>query len=99
MTDPFQEMRQLQQKAEDEGVDVFDILAMEQEDTKAPNPGSDEAVEKGCTCPVLDNGRGDEKLGNTRGFWITENCPLHTENPFIDENGQPYHDLPERDYE
>lgn len=38
-----------------------------------PNPGSDTALELGCTCPVLDNGRG------RRGppFWITEGCPLH----------------------
>lgn len=38
-----------------------------------PNPGSDEALELGCTCPVLDNGHG-------RGagpFWINEGCPVH----------------------
>lgn len=40
-----------------------------------PNPGSDEAVTRGCTCPVLDNARG---RGITTGiFWITEGCPLH----------------------
>jgi hypothetical protein len=42
-----------------------------------PNPGSDEAVEAGCTCPVMDNGRGSQRLGDSRGFWITEGCPLH----------------------
>jgi hypothetical protein len=42
-----------------------------------PNPGSDEAIEQGCTCPVLDNGHGDQTLGDTRGFWITSGCPLH----------------------
>lgn len=42
-----------------------------------PNPGSPEAVEQGCECPVLDNGRGNEKLGQERGFWINGNCPLH----------------------
>lgn len=41
------------------------------------NPGSEEAVNQGCTCPVLDNGHGDEILGHVRGFWIDENCPLH----------------------
>ena len=44
---------------------------------RASNPGSDEAVEQGCTCPVLDNGHGNQKLGDTRGFWITEGCTLH----------------------
>lgn len=44
-----------------------------------PNPGSDEAVARGCTCPVLDNRRG-EGLG--RGlFWLSGDCPLHGEPP------------------
>jgi len=47
---------------------------------KKPNPGSDEAIAQGCTCPVLDNGHGDEELGRIRGFWISEGCPLHTNN-------------------
>lgn len=42
-----------------------------------PNPGSDEAIEQGCSCPVLDNNHGEEALGDTRGFWITPGCPLH----------------------
>lgn len=46
---------------------------------KTPNPGSDEAVDQGCTCPVLDNGRGNEELGKVRGFWINAGCPLHDE--------------------
>ena len=45
------------------------------------NPGSTEAIEEGCTCPVLDNchGKGipmtehDEDMA----FWITAGCPLH----------------------
>lgn len=39
-----------------------------------PMPGSNEALDKGCTCPVLDNGRGRI---DWRGFWINETCPLH----------------------
>ena len=38
-----------------------------------PHPGSDAARERGCICPVLDNGHG-------RGpgpFWINGDCPLH----------------------
>ena len=40
-----------------------------------PNPGSDEAVSRGCTCPVGDNARGRGLPGGT--FWINEGCPLH----------------------
>ena len=43
------------------------------------NPGSDEAIKQGCTCPVLDNahGRGIMGGGEELGFWITAGCPLH----------------------
>ncbi len=41
-------------------------------------PGSDFAVNAGCTCPVLDNGHGDEAAAEARGgFWVNEGCPLH----------------------
>ena len=44
---------------------------------KVPNPGSPEAVEAGCLCPVLDNhyGKGSDK-SNTK-FWYNSSCPLH----------------------
>lgn len=44
---------------------------------KPPNPGSDEALVQGCSCPVMDNARG--RGINTAGtqFWIHEGCPLH----------------------
>lgn len=41
-----------------------------------PNPGSDEALDQGCTCPVIDNRRGRGILGQ---FWIAEDCPIHAE--------------------
>jgi hypothetical protein len=47
--------------------------------TERPNPGSDEAITLGCTCAVLDNGHGNPELGKTRGFWITEGCPIHNQ--------------------
>jgi len=46
----------------------------------ANNPGSPEAIKKGCMCPEMDNryglgtGRFDD-YGQT--FWINEACPLH----------------------
>ncbi len=43
--------------------------------TTWPNPGSDAAVQQGCTCPVFDNAKG---RGNGRGeFWINGDCPVH----------------------
>ena len=44
-------------------------------------PGSPEAVEQGCTCPVFDNckGRGcwlTDKDGKPL-YYINEKCPLH----------------------
>lgn len=51
------------------------------------NPGSNEAIEQGCTCPVLDNGRGrgymggvKDKDGNTM-FIMNDSCPLHKSEP------------------
>jgi hypothetical protein len=44
-------------------------------DNNTPNPGSVEAGELGCTCPVLDNAHGRGRNGE---FWIHAGCPLHT---------------------
>lgn len=44
--------------------------------SRPPNPGSDEALDRGCTCPVLDNNHG--RYVGWRGGWIiTPGCPLH----------------------
>jgi hypothetical protein len=47
-------------------------------DTK-PNPGSPEAVEQGCQCPVMDNhqGAGIPTGGEDKMFWIAHDCPIH----------------------
>lgn len=43
--------------------------------TEHPNPGSDAAIKKGCTCPTLDNNHG---LGRGDGlFYIEPACKLH----------------------
>ncbi len=41
-------------------------------------PGSDEALDKGCQCPVLDNGHGRGIIidGRTE-YWINGDCPIH----------------------
>lgn len=45
------------------------------------NPGSPEAVEIGCRCPVLDNGHGQgsgyKDSNGDPAFWINEECPIH----------------------
>lgn len=47
----------------------------------APNPGSPEATDNGCTCAVIDNhyGRGIVINGETV-FWFSESCPMHGGN-------------------
>lgn len=42
-----------------------------------PNPGSDEALEQGCQCPVLDNNYGEGSDWGPDKFWISGLCPLH----------------------
>lgn len=45
------------------------------------NPGSKEAGEQGCTCPVVDNGRGFGLFGDGEkyGWVVSGECPLHGE--------------------
>jgi len=45
---------------------------------KVPNPGSDGALEEGCTCPVLDNCSGKGHLGIGGMFLRSSNCPAHS---------------------
>lgn len=44
-----------------------------------PAPGSPVAVEKGCTCPVMDNNNGKGFMINGEGpmFWMQGDCPFH----------------------
>lgn len=50
---------------------------------KEPNPGSAEAVEAGCKCPVMDNLHGKGIPLTTSGcitqvaYWINGDCPIH----------------------
>lgn len=47
-------------------------------DKVVPNPGSDEAIKLGCTCPALDNehGRGFP-YGGEICFYRNMECKLH----------------------
>ena len=53
---------------------------------QVPSPGSREASDLGCVCPVLDNHFGDgvpwprdDGLDPKEhpSFWVSGNCPLH----------------------
>lgn len=57
----------------------FPLVPFDDLESKAvPNPGSDDALDEGCTCAVMDNhhGRGFMYKGE-RQFWVTSSCPLH----------------------
>lgn len=42
-------------------------------------PGSDEALNRNCTCPILDNNHGEGYMG-TDEYVVRFDCPLHGEN-------------------
>lgn len=47
-----------------------------------PNPGSEEALVAGCTCPVIDNNHGlappwPHGQGHGDGWYKLDGCPLH----------------------
>jgi len=46
---------------------------------RTPNPGSDEALKRGCRCPVMDNCHGRGYYAGRPGidFVVVEDCPLH----------------------
>ena len=47
--------------------------------SKIPPPGSKEAINLGCTCPVLDNAHGKgipSKTGTL--YWFNGSCEIHT---------------------
>lgn len=49
-----------------------------------PNPGSTEAIELGCKCPVMDNRRGKGAHFDAFGrsvSWYSDACPIHADKP------------------
>lgn len=55
------------------------------------NPGSPEAIKKGCKCPRMDNANG-KGLGNGL-FWYSGDCGYHQQYPIVskDSPAQPPH--------
>lgn len=44
---------------------------------RVPNPGSEEAIALGCTCPVFDNHHGCGYLGQPDVFVYVGGCQIH----------------------
>jgi len=55
---------------------------------KKPNPGSEEAILQGCTCPVIDNHYGKGWHGEEGVFIFSEDCPVHNPKNKQKENFQ-----------
>ena len=55
--------------------------------TDTPNPGSKEAVEKGCTCAVLDNHHGEGFVyAGERCWYMDIDCPIHGDGARENDN-------------
>ena len=50
-----------------------------------PNPGTQEAIDAGCICPVMDNHYGRGYMGMEDVFIYTAGCPVHTPKEKKDE--------------
>lgn len=61
------------------GEDVFaeEYRRAVNEANAVPPPGSDDALAKGCICPILANAHGRGYYGQPGVFVYTEGCPLH----------------------
>lgn len=54
----------------------------------SPNPGSPEAREQGCICPVIDNNRGRYAPWPPDNWVIAAGCPVHALVARIQEGGE-----------
>ena len=50
---------------------------MDVDKDKTPDPGTKEAIEMGCTCPVMDNEYGRGYMGQEGVFVHSSACPVH----------------------
>ena len=53
-----------------------------------PNPGSQEARDQGCLCPRMDNCGGRFAPIPPDGWYIREDCPLHSPSQTTGEEGR-----------
>ena len=50
-----------------------------------PDPATEEAIEMGCTCPVMDNNYGKGYMGMEGVFVFNMGCPIHGEDSVKEE--------------
>jgi hypothetical protein len=51
-----------------------------------PNPGLQEAIEQGCTCPVIDNNYGKGyRCFDGSTFAYTVGCPVHVTSDDVEK--------------
>jgi hypothetical protein len=63
------------------------------------NPGSPQAVQAGCNCPVTDNHHGEGYLGKPGVFTINKSCPIPGSREVTDEEFEElFGDLPTGPY-
>ena len=48
---------------------------------RPPPPGSPEAIDLGCKCPVMENHHGKGYMGVAGVFVYSGDCPLHAFEP------------------
>lgn len=58
---------------------------------KAPLPGTLEAQDLGCTCPILDNSYGQGYMGQPGVYVISADCPIHGIKHESNSGGIPDH--------
>ena len=46
---------------------------------EAPSPGTQAAIDAGCTCPVMDNCRGRGYHGQAGVYVYNSRCPVHAD--------------------
>jgi len=58
-------------------------VAIAEEYPTPPPPGSDDAIKLGCRCAIMDNnhGRGAYIVDGNPVFWISGDCPIHSDDP------------------
>ena len=54
-----------------------------------PNPGSPEAIQAGCTCPVIDNSYGKGYHDDPTRFVVNGHCPLHGQEAKANMQSEP----------
>ena len=54
--------------------------------TTTPPPGSPEAVEQGCKCPVIDNHYGKGYMGQEGVYAKSTSCPIHPTHPWTEQD-------------